>query len=45
MAFPEPTPTLKGKKAAEFEKRLADFKLSSSQKSFYKEGSKLFPRD
>lgn len=36
MAYPEPTPALKGEEAKEFLKRLKKFKLSAKQKEKYR---------
>jgi hypothetical protein len=44
MAYPEPTPALKGKDAQEFLIRLANFKLTSEQKKFYKDARKEYRR-
>jgi hypothetical protein len=37
MAYPDPIPALNARDAKEFKKRLEKFKLTSSQKKFYKE--------
>ena len=37
MGYPPPIPTLKGKDAEEFLRRLKNFKLTEKQKAFYKE--------
>lgn len=42
MAYPEPTPELKGKKALEFQQRLESFKLSAAQKVLYKDARKIY---
>jgi hypothetical protein len=42
MAYPDPTPEIRGKKAVEFEKRLENFKLSNTQKEFYKDAKRLY---
>ena len=42
MAYPEPIPDLSAKDAKEFEKRLKEFKLSESQKKFYKEAKNRY---
>jgi hypothetical protein len=44
MAYPEPTLILKGKAAREFLVRLANFKLTSEQKKFYKDARKEYRR-
>ena len=44
MAYPDPTPELKGKKAVEFERRLENFKLSDAQKEFYKDARHLYKK-
>ena len=36
MAYPEPTPPLKGKDAKEFLRRLKEFKLTPEQKEIYR---------
>ena len=42
MAYPEPIPAVKGKDAEEFEKKLAKFKLTDSQKEFYRDAKRLY---
>jgi hypothetical protein len=42
MAYPEPTPILKGKDAQEFLKRLANFKLTPEQREFYRDARKRY---
>lgn len=43
MAFPEPTPPIRGKKdAEEFYRRLRNFKLTEEQLKFYRDGIKLY---
>jgi hypothetical protein len=42
MAYPEPIPDLSAKDAKEFEKKLSKFKLSETQKKFYKQGRERF---
>ena len=37
MGYPEPVPAIKAKNVEEFEKRLAEFKLTEQQKKFYRE--------
>ena len=44
MAYPEPTPILKGKAAEEFLERLDNFKLTPEQKEFYRDARKLYRR-
>ena len=36
MAYPEPIPTIRGKRAREFIDRLEGFELTSSQKKLYR---------
>jgi hypothetical protein len=49
MAYPEPTPVLRGKDAKEFVKKLDSFQLDSSQKARWKGAretyQKLKPKD
>ena len=43
MAFPEPTPPIRGKKdVEEFYRRLKNFKLTEEQLKLYKDGIKLY---
>lgn len=42
MAYPEPIPALRGRKAKEFVGRLEDFKLTSSQKRFYSDAREFY---
>ena len=44
MAYPDPTPELKGKQILEFQKRLDNFKLSFEQKEFYKDAKWLYKK-
>ncbi len=49
MAYPEPTPILRGHRAKEFLERLENFKLTPEQKRFYRDARefyrKLMPRE
>lgn len=42
MAYPEPIPILKQKDAREFIKRLNRFRLTKSQREFYKDARKEY---
>jgi len=44
MAYPEPIPVIKGKDGEKFRKRLKDFKLSESQRRFYRDAFEAFSR-
>jgi hypothetical protein len=44
MSYPESTPILKGEDAEEFSRRLKHFKLSKSQKEFYKDALKGYEK-
>lgn len=44
MAYPEPTPMLRGGKAKQFIKRLETFKLTKKQKEFYKDAVAYYNR-
>lgn len=45
MAFPEPTPVIRGRKnAEEFYRQLRNFKLTEEQLQFYREGIELHKR-
>ena len=45
MAFPEPTPPIRGKKdVEEFYRRLREFKLTPEQLKLYKDGIELYKR-
>jgi hypothetical protein len=44
MAYPEPTPVLKGKAAEEFLKRLESFKLNEEQKRLYRGAIKYYEK-
>jgi hypothetical protein len=44
MAYPEPTPILRGKAAQEFLVRLANFKLTPEQKDFYRDALEFYRR-
>ena len=42
MAYPEPTPVIKRKDSEKFRERLRDFKLSESQRRYYREAFAAF---
>ena len=44
MAYPEPTPVIKGKDVKIFLKRLEEFELTPAQKEFYKDAVKIYRR-
>jgi hypothetical protein len=45
MAFPEPTPPIRGKKdAEEFYRRLREFKLTPEQRKHFEDGMKRYKR-
>jgi hypothetical protein len=44
MAYPEPTPAIKGKDAKIFLKRLDEFELTSAQKEMYRGTKKRYLR-
>ena len=44
MAYPEPIPVIKNRDSEKFRKRLKDFKLSESQREFYKDAFEAFER-
>jgi hypothetical protein len=44
MAYPEPIPALRGKRAKQFIKRLDEFKLNEQQKRIYSDAVQYYKR-
>ena len=42
MAYPEPTPEIKGREAKEFIKRLEDFDVTDEQLALYKDSREFY---
>jgi len=44
MAYPEPTPEIKGRRAKEFIKRLENFDLTDEQLALYKDSKEFYKK-